>query len=231
MKKTLIKVSAGVIIGVLMLLGAVWLLGEILGDHVTRYAGEPLSYWQQQLNGRDVGASNQAYAVVSTQVVPQLIDTMFHDTNDFKFRSTMVNALNTLPGIQIYFSDADARRVFAVEQLGELGSAAAAAVPFLIQAVNGKDDSVRSPAIKALGKIQRDPAKVIPVLINDLKNAAVNVEAATALGNFGSRAKSAIPQILPLLHSEDEDVRAAAAKALIKIDPAAPASATNAAAK
>jgi hypothetical protein len=66
---------------------------------------------------------------------------------------------------------------------------------------------------------------VIPLLISYLDDDNLNDEAATALGNYGSLARSAIPKILPLLHAADDDAQAAAQAALLKIDPDAAAKA------
>jgi HEAT repeat protein len=93
----------------------------------------------------------------------------------------------------------------------------------LMQAVKGKDSAVHEAAITALGEIHDEPDVVIPFLISYLDDDDLNDEAATALGNFGSLAKPAIPKILPLLHAADDDAQAAAKAALLKIDPDAAA--------
>jgi hypothetical protein len=211
------RIALGVLIGLLLLSGVVWLLTKTLGNiHETLYAGQSLTYWQQQLKGRDLGASNQAYAIVNSQVVPQLIDAMFHDTNDSKIRLAVIEVLNGLPGIRIYYATANERRAEAVWSLGELGPAARGAVPALIEALNRKDSGLQEPAIRTLGKIHSDPDVVIPTLIPFLTNSDLNDDAATALGNFGSLAKAAVPKIIPLLNTKDRDAIAAARAALKK---------------
>jgi hypothetical protein len=221
-KKRLKRIAVGVLIGVVILTGAIWLLSRTLGNfNETSYAGQSLSYWQAQLDGRDSGASNKAYAIVNAQVVPQLIDAMFHDTNDSKIRLGTIGVLNGLPGIQIDYMDALARRSAATVGLGELGPAAKAAVPSLIAALKGSDVGSHEPAIRALGGIHSDPDVVIPLLIPYLTNDDLNDEAASALGGYGTLAKVAVPQIIPLLNARDKDARAAARVALKKIDPEA----------
>jgi HEAT repeat protein len=224
--KPSLRIGAGVLLGLLILTGVVWLLANSLGNfHDTLYADHSLSYWKAQLEGRDAAASNQAAAVVNAQVIPQLIDPMFHDTNDSQIRLGAVHFLNDLPGIQISYVEADSRRILATEELGELGPAAKAAVPALIQALKSSDTVLHEPAIRALGKIHSDPDVVIPLLIPYLTNDEVNDDAATALANYGKLAKAAVPNIIPLLHAKDDDARKAARVALKKIDPEAAASA------
>ena len=225
-KKRLKRIAVGVLIGLLIVPGVIWLLSKTLGNfHETLYAGQSLSHWQEQLDGRDAGASNKAYAIVNAQVVPQLIDTMFHDTNDSKTRLGAVGFLNDLPGIQIDYMEAFGRRCAAARSLGELGPAGKAAVPSLIAAVKGSDVGLHEAAIRALGRIHSDPDVVIPLLIPYLTNDDLIDEAASALGNYGTLAKVAVPQIIPLLNAKDNDARVAARVALKKIDPEAAAKA------
>jgi HEAT repeat protein len=228
MKKRIKRILIGVLIGLVILVGVVWLLSKTLGDNYqTLYAGRSIAYWQQQLNSHDAGASNQAIAVVNAQVIPQIVDQMFHDTNDSKLRLSVIDTLNGLPGVQVYFTVADGRRCGAAGCLGEIGPAAKAAVPALIEALKGKDSVLHESAIQALGKIHSDPDVVIPLLVTYLDDDSLNDEAAAALGNFGSLAKGAIPKIMPLLHAKDKDAQAAAKEALKKIDPVAAAQAEN----
>jgi HEAT repeat protein len=86
----------------------------------------------------------------------------------------------------------------------------------LIEALKGKDSELHESAIKALRKIHSDPDVVIPLLVTYLDDENINDEAATALGNFGSLAKGAIPKIVPLLRAPDDDAQAAAREALEK---------------
>jgi HEAT repeat protein len=209
--------------------GLVWLLTKTLdNDYEVLYAGKPIDYWQQQLDGQDTAASNQAFVVVNTQIVPQLVDTMFHDTNDSRLRVWLVETLNSLPEVRINFSDATQRRMNAACEIGEFGPAAKAAISALVQAVKGTDTLIRETAVVALGKIHSDPETVIPLLTTCLDDDNLNDEAATALGYFGSLAKPAVPKIIPLLNVPDDDTRTAAAEALTKIDPEAYARVTNA---
>ena len=224
-KRRALRIFFGVVVGILILVGVIWLLSRTLGNHATLYVGKSMEDWMQQLDSHDAGASNQAYEALNTQIIPRLVDQMFHDTNDSKIRLLLIETLNGIPGVQINFAKAETRRASAANYLGLFGSPAKAAVPSLIQALKGPDAGLHEPAIAALGKIHSNPDVVIPLLIPYLTNDDVNDEAASALGNYGSLAKEAFPKIVPLLQARDKDARAAARVALKQIDPEAAANA------
>ena len=54
----------------------IWLLSETLGNahYPTLYAGRTIDDWQRQLYGHDAGASNAAFAVVNSQIIPRLVE-------------------------------------------------------------------------------------------------------------------------------------------------------------
>jgi hypothetical protein len=223
MKKNSFKrIALGVAVGLAVLVGVVCLLAHVLGDSPQYLiAGKPVIYWQEQLKDQHTGVSNQAFVAVNRLVIPKLLDTMFHDTNDSHLRLFLIETLNGLPGVLIYFTPAEGRRGLAAQTIGEFGAAAEPAIPSLIQAVKGPDLMVRESAIIALGNIHSDPEVVIPLLIGCLEDESVNDEAALALANYGSLARPAVPKILPLLHAPDKDAQEAARTALRKIDPEA----------
>jgi hypothetical protein len=225
MKKRIIRMAIGVLIGVSSLAGVIWLLSVTLGNHQTLYAGKPMFLWKEQLDGQDAGASNQAFEILNTRIIPGLVDQMFHDTNDSSLRISLIDILNGIPGVQISFTQAAGRRADAARNIGSFGPPAKSAVPSLIQALQGPQFELHDCSIQALGKIHGDPGVVIPVLITFLTNNDFNDIAATALGNYGSLAKEAFPKILPLLHAKDDDARYAARAALKKIDSEAAAKA------
>ena len=217
MKSRVIGVTAGVVIAVLVVAA----LAYALGNHPTLYAGKLLADWRLQLDSPAPGASNRAVAVLNSQIIPGLTGTMFHDTRDSVVVPFLVNALNRLPGVRLNYYPAVDRRSTAARDLGNFGPAAAAAVPALIQAVQGPQTELHEPAVQSLGKIHCAPDEVIPLLISCLTNDDLNEDAAVALGIFGSRAKEAFPKLLPLLHNGDPHVRGAARYALGQIDPEA----------
>lgn len=216
------RVLIGLILGIAVLVGGVWTLTKTLGNmEPTLYHGQTLAYWAEQVSAKDVAASNQANAILNAEIIPQLTNQMFHDTYDSALRMELIDTLNGLPHIWIYYLAAPSRRGMAATSLGDFGPASAAAVPALMQAVQGTDTWVHETAITSLGKIHSEPATVIPFLTKYLEDDNLNDEAATALSYYGSLAEPAVPKIIPLLHAADDDAQAAAIAALKKIDPAA----------
>jgi HEAT repeat protein len=79
----------------------------------------------------------------------------------------------------------------------------------------------RERAADALGKLHIEPKKVVPALTLLLQDTspAARYLAISGLGNFGTEARSAVPDITPFLESSDEGLRKAATDALRKIAP------------
>jgi hypothetical protein len=229
MKKRVARILAGLLVGMVMLAAVIWVLTKTLGNtqFPTLYAGRTFDYWQQQLYGHDTGASNAALAVLDSQLIPQFVDTMSHDTRDSRARVSLIRMLNNLPDVEILYESAEVRRAVAAESLGDFGPAAKAALPDLIRVLKGNDAAIRNSVISSLGRIRSEPETVIPLLIPYLEDDNFDVAAANALAEFGSLAKPAVPKLLPLLHAQDDDDRAAAQHALLRIDPEAAAKARN----
>ena len=159
MKKRVVRLATGALAGVFILAGVIWLLRLTLGDEETLYAGRSLSSWKQQLDSRDAGASNQAYEALGREIIPRLVDQMFHDTNDSRLRLALIETLNRMPGLQVHFTPALRRRLGAVASLGILGPPAKEAVPSLIQALQGPEVELHFSAIQALGAIHSNPER------------------------------------------------------------------------
>ena len=228
LKRILFGVAIGLATAAVTLLILIQTLGNI---RPTVIQGQTLSYWATQVNATEANASNQANAILNAEIIPQLTQVMFHDTNDSTARLALIDGLNGLPGIYIPYAAAPERRSEAAWNLGDFGPAAKAAIPSLIRALQSRDPAIHPNAIKSLGAIHGEPEVVIPLLTKYLADDQLSDEAAAALGNFGGLAREAIPKILPLLKAPDKDARVAAAKALKQIDPATYENATNPPAK
>jgi hypothetical protein len=223
-KKRIVRISIAVLSGMVILAGVVWLFSRSLGNKPSLYTWKSLNDWRQPLESHDAGASNQAYEVLNTQVIPRLVEQMFHDTNDSKLRLSLIKALNGIPGVGIDFTEARDRRISAANALGTIGPPAKAAVPSLIQALKWPDFELDEAAIRALGGIHSSPDVVIPLLMPYLNHTnGLTVEAIVALGNYGSLAREAFPKIAPIMQIKWKDGRAAAKTALKQIDPEAAA--------
>ena len=85
----------------------------------------------------------------------------------------------------------------AADALGDLGPAAARAVPALVAALQDEHVEVHWYALDALGRIGRAPASAVPALTAELTNPRTNRYsrrvAARALGRFGHEAAAAAP--------------------------------------
>jgi HEAT repeat protein len=117
-----------------------------------------------------------------------------------------------------------ATRQGAVGALVNFGSAAADAVPVLLEVLKEGDASVRVDAIQILGFGGRAAAsKVVPVLMAALEDPDEMARgcATRALGMIGPTAQKAVPALLGVLQSARPGHRRDAAEALGRIGPAA----------
>lgn len=220
-----LRILLSVAIGLGLLAGGIWVLIKTVGEREVLYGGKSAYDWSEQIKSGNTTASNQASLILNQQIIPRLTRTMLEDTNDSRLRMTLVEYLNTLPGVNILFRTADSRRAGAAEEFGEFGPAAEAASPALLQALQGRDLLVRGPAAVSLGKIRSKPDVVIPLLIKYLEDDDLRESAAEALGEFGTLSKEATPKLLLLFKIPDKDLRHAVGEALKKIDPEAAAKA------
>jgi len=224
-KKSLVRISLAVIIGVGVLGGAVLALIHILGENQPLYDHEPVYFWIVQLTNQDLKASNQATLVLNQQIIPDLTRVMFNDTNDSAFRIALIDKLNTLPHVNIFYRTASTRRGDAATTLGDVGPAAKAAAPSLLRALQGKDLVLRRAAAVALGKMRAEPGTVIPLLLSYLDDPNMNEAAADGLGEYGPAARASVPKLVSLSTVRDKDLHHAVMEALTKIDPEAEAQA------
>jgi HEAT repeat protein len=229
MIKRLKRILVASAIGLAVCAAGIWVLVRVLDEGVPRFQGQPLIYWLQHASSPDAAASHQAEMVLNTTILPQLTETMFHDTNDSQLRLALIEQLNTLPGVNIYRSTAYGRREEAARQLGQAGPRAKATIPDLIKVLNGKDPAPRAPAAFSLGQIHSEPDTIIPLLMNLLNDPQEGVPeaAATGLGQFGGLAKAAVPKLLQWSKGPDKELRHAAIIAIEQIVPEEAAKAGN----
>lgn len=106
-------------------------------------------------------------------------------------------------------------RAAAAWGLGYIGSEANEAIPVLIQALGDEDETVCQAAAWALGGIG---SAVVPTLIQVLEDKDLDTNlrkyAAIALGQAGTEAEEAIPNLILALEDESEEVRTGAKIAL-----------------
>ena len=91
----------------------------------------------------------------------------------------------------------------------------------LIGDLKSSQERDRIVAVRLLPQRKGDAAKVVPALIESLKDSDgdVRLSAAIGLGSFGEQARDAIPALQAAQRDRDARVREAAAVALSRIDP------------
>ena len=199
-----------------------------LGNDETLYRGKPISFWAEQSTNQNPALNNHAMLMLNGVIIPYLTNQMFSDTNDSRIRMALIEQLNGLPRVHISFVPQEGRRVQAINDLGSLGPRAKAAAPALLAALDRKDDVLCGPAATALVKIQADPDQAIPLLIGCLldRERRGRPDVVEALGEFGPKARAAVPVLIKLLADRSsKDITAAVPIALKNIDPDAAAKA------
>ncbi len=220
--KRILRLAIGVALGTGVLVGGIWVLAHVLGNDESLYGGKPIAYWSDQAADPQPASSNQALLMLNSVIIPHLTNQMFSDTNDSRLRTALIEQLNDLPGVHITFVPEEGRRVRAINDLGSLGPRAKAALPALLQALDRKDDLLCGPAAAALVKIQAEPDQAIPALIGCLldREGHGRPDVVEALGEFGPKARAAVPVLMKLLADRSsKDIIAAVPAALKKIDP------------
>ncbi|MDB6022835.1 MAG: domain containing protein [Pedosphaera sp.] len=90
--KRLKRLCIGVAIGLALLAGIIWLLSQTLGEREALYDGKPVGFWIEQSKTFNLALSNQANLVLTLQIIPQLTEIIYHDTNDSKLRMELIEA-------------------------------------------------------------------------------------------------------------------------------------------
>ena len=93
MNKRIPRILVAAVIGLGLIVGALWALARALDEGAPRYQGQSLDYWIARANSQDAAASNQACLILQTTIIPQLTETMFHDTNDSHLKLALVEGL------------------------------------------------------------------------------------------------------------------------------------------
>jgi HEAT repeat protein len=108
----------------------------------------------------------------------------------------------------------------SINTLGRIGPVASASINLIAGFLTDSDPSFRWTAANALRKI--DPgqsARCVPILVQSFQDGHKDLYEITTLGDLGPLAKGAVPALLQLLQTENQDSRVFAARAISKIDP------------
>jgi HEAT repeat protein len=123
-----------------------------------------------------------------------------------------------LDRLQESLKDRDSNiRARTVEALGRFGSRAEKVVLDIERALKDQDVIVRHLAAASLGQIGAASLPALKTALAD-KDFDVRKHAILALGDMGIAARDALPALLKALDDKDEDVAAAAAEAVKKVD-------------
>ena len=110
----------------------------------------------------------------------------------------------------------------AARMLGEMGPAAATAVPSLVRSLVGENAGLRYEAVISLGMINSDSKQVVPALSRLLSDPLplLQFSAIDALRKFGSKAQGSTPQLKKLLDDKEPMIAVSAARAILEIESA-----------
>lgn len=175
-------------------------------------------------------AATRAMVQIDPDSIHSLVDALTDDPETAFHASTALGRIgkDALPAvIDALRSDDPDLCVAAIFVLHRFKADAVLAVPDLERLIGHPNESVSKGSRKFLSKLVRDDVLDESVFIGALTmslqhpNTSVRGNAAKKLGEFGSRADSAIPDLIELLQDESSYVRAQALRALAGIGPAA----------
>jgi hypothetical protein len=154
---------------------------------------------------------------------PALVSALQSELPEFRwvvshqFSSLGASGEEAIPVLTEMLSDPDPLVCSAaVQALGDLGSGAASAVPAIIGAYQYADTTTRYSYLRTLGQIKDERA--LPLMISALHDDGYTAyESAQALGMMGEAAAPAVPDLIPLLQSDEHQVVTTAADTLGKI--------------
>jgi HEAT repeat protein len=121
----------------------------------------------------------------------------------------------------------DLRQAQAAQTLGLMGPAASGALPPLTKALRNPQTHVRRAAAEALRRIGPPAAEDAPAVVEPLRgllrdwSPEIRATAAAVLGKMGPGATASVPDLVELLADKEDEVREAAAEALVHIGGAA----------
>ena len=209
-----------------------------------RYGGHSRSYWIDNLDNPDARVRQEAIFALgacgsdSGEAVPALAAILAGDAEG-KVRSEAALALmkmhpasrTALPELSQALQDEEPGvRMYAALALFRLGNEARSAVPALIQALGDEGNqrnvgtfffTIRELVALTLGRASAGTAEAVPALMEVLRGngtMALRRAVTRALGDIGTEARPAAPQLRKMLTDQRLPLREAAAEALRKIE-------------
>jgi hypothetical protein len=77
------RLLLGVLVGLGIIIGLIALLSGVLGSKEQLFQGKPALAWALLCRSSDAAESNRAFALLQSDILPNLTNEMFHDTNDW----------------------------------------------------------------------------------------------------------------------------------------------------
>ncbi|MBN1419652.1 MAG: hypothetical protein JXP34_12815, partial [Planctomycetes bacterium] len=165
------------------------------------YEGKTIGEWIAELGAADLDVTSGAVAVLAKIGRP------------------------AVPALMGLLEDEDPRGYGAANALGDMGEAAAGALPRLLEIARGEDSrprrvpgETRSPrwcVVNALGKMAWAADRIVPVLEGIARDPeGEEILRRTAVFSLGDLGKPAVPAVRGLTHAEEEDLRGWAIAAL-----------------
>jgi HEAT repeat protein len=199
----------------LTILVGLWYAFWELNQPEPLYGNQPLSYWMARM--ADPATAAQASSVLR-EMGPEALPTL---TDALHTRSSVASDFAYSVCVKLKLApernyDAPNIRATAAYLLGQMGKAAAPAVPDLVEALADQDALVRLKSIRSLAQIG-EPS--VPELSEALGRPEPEIRfgAAKALGAMGPRARSATNALTLCLNDSQPHVRQAATQALAAI--------------
>jgi HEAT repeat protein len=162
------------------------------------------------------------------RLLPTLIEVLKKDES-VEMRQAAVSLLprfgeDALPHLKLALTDKDENlRWMAANSLGQLGPAAKKAIPDLVQvAKRDASANVRAYAVQAIAQTGPESVDILVEFLKE-KDSSVRQIVVTVLGQFGARAKPAVPLLIEALKDKDATTRWMAAQTLGQIGPDAKA--------
>jgi HEAT repeat protein len=209
-----------------LVLGIALFIGCSRGKKQASVGEKQLEHFAAQLADDDPTVRVQARFRLMDEgppAVPYLLDALQHSGPTVRYEAASAltgmrpgPGVEAVPGLTKALNDPDPLvRGHCIRVLCAIGPPAADAVPAIRASLDADNDYVCSTAVYALAAIERTDA--IPDLIKALSNPRCCIAAATALGEFGQDARSAVPELQELTRTGNTGAKRAATESMQRI--------------
>jgi HEAT repeat protein len=208
-RRRIFWVAMGLVALVAALPPAYYLWARMRGEHF--FFARPTSYWRGQIH--------QWVGRAWSPPAPERVLFAFGLQKDIGQPAILGGSPSALPVLLDLVRDEDVTTSeLAIHAIGDLGSAASAAIPAIEEAARDPGERLRSSTCRALVNI--DPDEAVRFFLQEMKARDDRfLTYLKALGWCGASARRALAEVRPLLQDADARVRSAAAESLGGIGP------------